>query len=114
LGDQQSPFQAGCWLFDGQQQARRSDMRVATAFKRMLGLPGLGVQDVQLSPGEVLVVAPRRSRAKRCPGCGVRRGVTVKDWRTKRGRHLDIAAGRVCDRDRAAQTVLPGVWPHRP
>jgi hypothetical protein len=50
-------------------------MRVGTACKRMLGLPGLGVQDVQLSPGEVLVVAPAALAGQALPGL----------WRLARG-----------------------------
>ena len=38
---------AVCWLFQGQRQSRRGDVRVSTAFNRMLGLPGAWVRDVE-------------------------------------------------------------------
>src|SRR5215207_3576906 len=42
---------AGCWLFEGQRLAKESDVRVSTAFKRLLRLPGASVVDVGFGAG---------------------------------------------------------------
>ena len=46
---------AVCWLFQGQRQSRRGDVRVTTAFNRMLGLPGAWVRDVEFGAQAMIV-----------------------------------------------------------
>ncbi|MCA1678378.1 MAG: hypothetical protein LC777_05230, partial [Actinobacteria bacterium] len=55
---------------DAQRLAREDDVRVETAYNRMLGLPRAWVRDVQFcAEGTVVTVALRHRRAI-CAGCG--------------------------------------------
>jgi transposase len=69
------------------------EMRVTTAFKRMLGLPGASVKVVAFGSEGVVVTVGLRSKRPVCSGCGAR-GLGVKEHREKRWRHLDLGAGR--------------------
>lgn len=71
-------------------------MRVTTAFKRLLDLPGITVSEVEFQRAVVVVTVRLRSRKLRCPRCAFttkarydRRGVS-STWR-----HLDLAAWRL-------------------
>jgi transposase len=92
-GDAPPPAAEGCWLFDGKRLTEEGDVRVTTAFNRLLALDGARVTDVLLGPtGTTVRVALRRRRAA-CSGCGqVCRRVHDRSWR--RWRHLDVAGGR--------------------
>lgn len=68
-------------------------MRVTTAFKRMLRLPGASVKDVAFGGEGVIVTVALRARKPVCSGCGAR-GLGIKEQRNKCWRHLDLAAGR--------------------
>ena len=70
-------------------------MRVVTAFKRLLRLPGACVVGVSFT-GEGVIVTVRLKRRRRvCGGCGqTGRGLEVHDRRVKRWRHLDLGANR--------------------
>jgi hypothetical protein len=57
------------------------DVRVTTAFNRMLGLPGAWVRDVEFGERAVIVTVALRRKQPICSGCGVR-GLPLKDlWR---------------------------------
>jgi transposase len=80
-------------VFKAQRPFGEDDVRVTTAFNRLLALEGARVTDVLFGPDGVSVrVALVRRRAV-CSGCGqVYRGVYDRAWR--RWRHLDLAGSR--------------------
>jgi transposase len=70
-------------------------VRVTTAFKRLLRLPGASVIDVSFSAEGVVVTVGLRRRRRVCAECGqTGRGLQVHDRRLKRWRHLDLGASR--------------------
>ena len=70
-------------------------MRVTTAFKRMLRLPGASVTDVSFSSEGVIVTVRLRRRRRVCGRCGqTGRHLEIRDHRVKRWRHLDLGANR--------------------
>jgi transposase len=80
-------------MFEVQRSTREDDVRVTTAFKRMLRLPGASVKDVAFGGEGVVVTVRLRSKRPVCSGCGAR-GLAIKEHREKRWRHLDLGAGR--------------------
>jgi hypothetical protein len=65
-GDALSPSRAGCWLSKVNGRAKKGDMRVVTAFKRMLLLDGwASVSDVSFDHKGVIVTLRRRRRRRR-------------------------------------------------
>ena len=70
-------------------------MRVTTAFKRMLRLPGASVIDVSFGAEGVIVTVRLRRRRRVCAVCGqTGRQLEIHDRRVKRWRHLDLGANR--------------------
>ena len=70
-------------------------MRVVTAFKRLLRLPGASVIDVSFTSEGVVVTMRLRRRRRVCAECGqAGRHLQVHDRRVKRWRHLDLGASR--------------------
>ncbi len=70
-------------------------MRVTTAFKRMLRLPGASVIDVSFGAEGVIVTIRLRRRRRVCSRCGqTGRFLEIHDRRVKRWRHLDVGANR--------------------
>ena len=70
-------------------------MRVTTAFKRLLRLPGASVADVCFGAEGVVVTVRLRRRRRVCAGCGqAGRQLGIHDRRVKRWRHLDLGASR--------------------
>jgi transposase len=70
-------------------------VRVTTAFKRLLRLPGASVVDVSFTAEGVLVTVRLRRRRRVCSACGqTGRGLEIHDRRVKRWRHLDVGASR--------------------
>jgi transposase len=69
-------------------------VRVSTAFKRLLRLPGAGVADVSFTGDGVLVTVRLRRRRRVCGGCGQTGPLEIHDRRIKRWRHLDLGASR--------------------
>ena len=70
-------------------------MRVTTAFKRLLRLPGASVIDVSFSGEGVIVTVRLRRRRRVCAVCGeTGRHLEIHDRRVKRWRHLDLGASR--------------------
>jgi transposase len=70
-------------------------VRVTTAFKRLLRLPGASVVDVSFSAEGVVVSVRLRRRRRVCAGCGqTGRRLEIHDRRVKRWRHLDLGASR--------------------
>jgi len=72
---------------------KEGDMRVQTAFNRMLGLSGAWVRDVEFSERAVIVTVALRRQQRFCSGCGAG-GLAIKDHRVKRWRHLDLGGVR--------------------
>ncbi len=74
---------------------RESDVRVTTAFNRLLRLPGASVIDVSFGSEGVIVTVRLRRRRRVCGRCGqTGRRLEVHDRRVKRWRHLDLGASR--------------------
>ena len=70
-------------------------MRVTTAFKRLLRMPGASVIDVSFGAEGVIVSVRLRRRRRVCAGCGqTGRRLEIHDRRVKRWRHLDLGANR--------------------
>ena len=70
-------------------------MRVTTAFKRLLRLPGASVIDVSFTAVGVVVTVRLRRRRRVCAACGqTGRQLQIHDRRLKRWRHLDLGASR--------------------
>ncbi len=69
-------------------------MRVTTAFKRLLRLPGASVIDVRFTGGGVVVTVRLRRRRRICSTCGQTGRLEIHDRRVKRWRHLDLAGSR--------------------
>ena len=70
-------------------------MRVTTAFKRLLRLPGASVIDVSFGGEGVIVTVGLRRRRRVCGRCGqTGRQLEIHDRRVKRWRHLDLGASR--------------------
>jgi transposase len=80
-------------MFEVQRSTKEGDVRVTTAFNRMLRLPRASVQDVAFSSEGVIVTVRLRRKRTVCSGCGAR-GVNIKEHREKRWRHLDLGASR--------------------
>jgi transposase len=85
---------AGCWLSDGQRLTEEGDVRVTTAFKRLLRLPGASVIDVSFTSQGVIVTVRLRRRRRVCSSCGQTGRLEIHDRRVKRWRHLDLGANR--------------------
>jgi transposase len=86
---------AGCWLFEGQRLFKEGDVRLITAFKRLLRLPGASVVDVGFTSEGVVVTLRLRRRRRVCSSCGqTGRQLQIHDRRVKRWRHLDLGASR--------------------
>jgi transposase len=69
-------------------------VRVTTAFKRLLRLPGAGVTDVWFTSTGVVVIVRLRRRRRVCGSCGQTGPLEIHDRRIKRWRHLDLAGSR--------------------
>src|SRR3954452_652873 len=86
---------AGCWLCDGERLAKGGDVRVSTAFKRLLRLPGASIVDVAFGAEGVVVTVRLRRRRRVCALCGqTGRQLQIHDRRLRRWRHLDLGASR--------------------
>src|SRR4051812_48797518 len=86
---------AGCWLSDGERLAKEGDVRVGTAFKRLLRLPGASIVDVGFGAEGVVVTVRLRRRRRVCALCGqTGRQLQIHDRRVRRWRHLDLGASR--------------------
>jgi len=69
-------------------------VRVTTAFKRLLRLPGASVADVSFCGEGVIVTVRLRRRRRVCAACGQTGRLQIHDRRVKRWRHLDLGASR--------------------
>ncbi len=70
-------------------------MRVATAFKRLLRLPGASVVDVAFGAEGIVVTVRLRRHRRVCALCGQTGAqLEIHDRRIKRWRHLDLGANR--------------------
>ena len=71
-------------------------MRVTTAFKRLLDLPGVTVADVDFQPSKVVVTVKLRSRGLCCPECGFSTKARHDLRKVASGwRHLDLGHWRL-------------------
>lgn len=79
-------------------------MRVTTAFKHLLALPGIVVTDVDFEPGRVVVRVKLRRRKLQCPYCEFTSASRERLQQVdSRWRHLDLGRWRleiVCQRRR--------------
>ena len=80
-------------MFEVQRSTKEGDVRVTTAFNRMLRLPRASVQDVAFGGEGVIVTVRLRRKRPVCSGCGTR-GLPIKEHRLKSWRHLDLGACR--------------------
>jgi transposase len=79
----------------GQRLAKEDDVRVTTAFNRLLRLPGAAVIDVSFGAEGVIVKVRLRRRRRVCSRCGqTGRRLHVHGRRLKRWRHLDLGTNR--------------------
>jgi transposase len=69
-------------------------VRVTTAFKRLLRLPGASVIDVGFAADGVVVTVRLGRRRRVCSTCGQTGPLEIHGRRVKRWRHLDLGAGR--------------------
>src|SRR3954469_2169345 len=93
--DAPPPSQGGCWLLEGQRLTQEGDVRVTSAFNRLLRLPGASVVDVGFGTEGVIVTVRLRRRRRVCSECGqTGRHLEVHDRRVKRWRHLDLGCTR--------------------
>jgi transposase len=83
------------------------DVRVTTAFNRMLGLPGAWVRDVEFGERAMIVTVALKAKKPVCSGCGAR-GLKVKEHRTKPWRHLDQGGLRCRIECRLRRLYCPG------
>jgi transposase len=84
---------AVCWLSEGQRLRGGDDVRVTTAFNKMLALQGAWVRDVAFDAEGVIVTVALTAKTPVCSGCGAR-GLGIKEHRTKRWRHLDLGGSK--------------------
>jgi transposase len=79
----------------GQAAREEDDVRVTTAFNRLLRLPGAAVIDVSFGTEGVVVTVRLRRRRRVCSRCGqTGRHLHVHGRRLKRWRHLDLGSSR--------------------
>jgi len=105
LGDPPPPLlrqSAGCSTVSDYEEG---DVRVTTAYNRMLELAGAWVRDVAFGEGAMIVTVALRRKRPICSGCGAR-GLKIKDHRVKRWRHLD--AGGCVIECRLRRLYCPG------
>ena len=94
-------------MFEVKRPVKEGDVRVSTAFNRMLGLPGAWVRDVAFGGEGVIVTVVLRRRRPVCSGCGTR-GLPIKDHRVKHWRHLDLGGMRCVIECRLRRLYCPG------
>ena len=82
-------------------------MRVTTAFNRMLALPGAWVRDVAFGAEGVIVTVALKAKKPVCSGCGAR-GLSIKEHRVKRWRHLDLGGMRCLIECQLRRLYCPG------
>ena len=93
LGDPPPPLlrqSAGCSTVSDYEEG---DVRVTTAYNRMLELAGAWVRDVAFGEGAMIVTVALRRKRPICSGCGAR-GLKINDHRVKRWRLLDAGGSR--------------------
>src|SRR5205807_1594475 len=69
-GDPPQLAQAGWWMFEVQPPTKEDDVRVTTAYNRMLELPGAWVRDVGFGEQAMIVTVALRRKKPICAGCG--------------------------------------------
>jgi transposase len=94
-------------MFEVQRSTKEGDVRVTTAFNRMLGLPGAWVRDVAFGAEAVIVTVVLRTEKPVCSGCGAR-GLSIKEHREKPWRHLDLGGFRCVIECRLRRLYCPG------
>jgi transposase len=94
-------------MFEVQRSTKEGDVRVTTAFNRMLGLPGAWVRDVAFGAEAVIVTVVLRAEKPVGSGCGAR-GLPIKEHREKRWRSLDLGAPRCVIECRLRRLYCPG------
>jgi transposase len=80
-------------MFQVKRSVKEGDVRVTTAFNKMLQLPGAWVRDVAFGAEGVIVIVAPKAKKPLCSGCGTS-GLSIKELRAKRWRHLDLGGSR--------------------
>jgi transposase len=74
---------------------QEDDVRITTAFNRLLRLRGASVIDVAITPRAIIVTVRLRRQRRICAGCGqAGRHLQIHGRRVKRWRHLDLGSTR--------------------
>ena len=94
-------------MFEVKRPTKEGDVRVSTAFNRMLGLPGAWVRDVEFGERAVIVTVVLGANKPVCSGCGAR-GLKLKEQRTKPWRDLDLGGLRCVIECRLRRLYCPG------
>jgi len=94
-------------MFEVQLPTKEGDVRVTTAYNRMLGLAGAWVRDVAFGSEAMVVTVALRRKHPLCSGCGAG-GLKVKDHRVTRWRHLDVGGLRCVIECRLRRLYCPG------
>jgi hypothetical protein len=90
LGDPPPPRLGRLLAVQFKRPLKEGDVRVTTAYNRMLGLPGAWVRDVEFGQDGMIVTVALRRKRPLGSGCGAR-GLRIKEHRVKRWRHRDSA-----------------------
>jgi hypothetical protein len=90
----------------GQAAPDEGDVRLTTAFNRLLRLPGASVIDVSFGVAEVIVTVRLRRRRRICGRCGQTGRLRSRDHRLKRWRHLDLGVAALLHRLRPAPRAV--------
>jgi transposase len=107
VGDPPSLFCARLLAVRRSAATEEGDVRVTTAFNRMLGLAGAWVRDVAFGSEAVIVTVCLRAKKPVCSGCGAR-GLKIKEHRQKRWRALDLGGLRCVIECRLRRLYCPG------
>jgi transposase len=94
--DAPSPSPTGCLVVEVSQLAKEDDVRITSAFSRLVRLPGVWVKKVRFRPDRVEVEVALRRRRLRCPRCEFST-MARKDTRQVDSvwRHLDLGVWRL-------------------
>jgi len=107
LGDPPPPRLGRLLAVQFKRPLKEGDVRVTTAYNRMLELPGAWVRDVEFGQDAMIVTVALRRKRPLCSGCGAR-GLRIKEHRVKRWRHLDVGGMRCVLECKLRRLYCPG------
>jgi zinc-finger of transposase IS204/IS1001/IS1096/IS1165 len=111
-GDPPPPLCGSRLAVWGSATAEEGDVRVTTAYHRMLGRPGVWVSDGEFSEGAMIVTVALGPKRPVCSGCGAR-GLKDQGSCVRRWRHLDVGGWRCVIECRLRRLECPG-WGESP